>query len=49
MPMALEQLDLSEYDLVISSESGPAKEFCLCRARFTSVTVIPHEIHLEYV
>lgn len=25
MPMALEQLDLSEYDLVISSESGPAK------------------------
>ena len=25
MPMALEQLDLSGYDLVISSESGPAK------------------------
>jgi glycosyltransferase involved in cell wall biosynthesis len=25
MPMALEQLDLGEYDLVISSESGPAK------------------------
>ena len=25
MPMALEGLDLSEYDLVISSESGPAK------------------------
>jgi glycosyltransferase involved in cell wall biosynthesis len=25
MPMALEQLDLSAYDLVISSESGPAK------------------------
>jgi glycosyltransferase involved in cell wall biosynthesis len=25
MPLALEQLDLSEYDLVISSESGPAK------------------------
>jgi glycosyltransferase involved in cell wall biosynthesis len=25
MPMALEQLDLSRYDLVISSESGPAK------------------------
>ncbi|MEO1205503.1 MAG: glycosyltransferase [Pseudomonadota bacterium] len=25
MPMALEQLDLSDYDLVISSESGPAK------------------------
>lgn len=25
MPMALEQLDLRDYDLVISSESGPAK------------------------
>lgn len=25
MPRALEELDLSEYDLVISSESGPAK------------------------
>ncbi len=25
MPIALEQLDLREYDLVISSESGPAK------------------------
>src|SRR5579872_1876092 len=24
-PIALEQFDLSEYDLVISSESGPAK------------------------
>lgn len=25
MPLALEQLDLSEYDLILSSESGPAK------------------------
>ena len=25
MPKALEELDLSEYDLVLSSESGPAK------------------------
>lgn len=25
MPMALEQLDLTDYDLIISSESGPAK------------------------
>ncbi len=25
MPLALEQLDLSDYDLIISSESGPAK------------------------
>lgn len=27
MPLAIEQLDLREYDLVISSESGPAKGF----------------------
>lgn len=27
MPMALDQLDLRDYDLVISSESGPAKGF----------------------
>lgn len=25
MPLALEQLDLSDYDLILSSESGPAK------------------------
>ena len=25
MPLALEQLDLRDYDLIISSESGPAK------------------------
>src|SRR5262245_46371684 len=25
MPMALQQLDLTDYDLIISSESGPAK------------------------
>src|SRR5215470_1822881 len=25
MPIALEQLDLREYDLIISSEAGPAK------------------------
>jgi glycosyltransferase involved in cell wall biosynthesis len=25
MPLALEQLDISDYDLIISSESGPAK------------------------
>ena len=25
MPMALEQFDLREYDLIVSSESGPAK------------------------
>jgi len=27
MPLALEQLDLRDYDLIISSESGPAKGF----------------------
>jgi glycosyltransferase involved in cell wall biosynthesis len=38
MPLALEQLDLREYDLVISSESGPAK----------GVIVAPHATHLCY-
>ncbi|PNU04778.1 glycosyltransferase [Novosphingobium guangzhouense] len=38
MPMALEQLDLSGYDLVISSESGPAK----------GVITSPHAHHLCY-
>lgn len=39
MPFALEQLNLSEYDLVISSESGPAK----------GVIVSPDAMHLCYV
>ena len=30
MPLALEQLDLRGYDLVISSESGPAKGIVDC-------------------
>jgi glycosyltransferase involved in cell wall biosynthesis len=38
MPMALEQLDLRDYDLVISNESGPAK----------GVIVGPHTQHLCY-
>jgi glycosyltransferase involved in cell wall biosynthesis len=38
MPMALEQLDLSAYDLVVSSESGPAK----------GVIVSPHAKHFCY-
>ncbi len=38
MPQALEDLDLSPYDLVISSESGPAK----------GVIVRPDAIHLCY-
>ena len=38
MPMALEQLDLRRYDLVISSESGPAK----------GIIVSPHACHICY-
>lgn len=38
MPMALEQLDLRGYDLIISSESGPAK----------GVIVPPGSLHLCY-
>jgi len=38
MPMALEELDLRGYDLVISSESGPAK----------GVIVAPDAFHLCY-
>jgi glycosyltransferase involved in cell wall biosynthesis len=38
MPLALEQLDLREYDLVISSESGPAK----------GVIVRPDALHVCY-
>jgi glycosyltransferase involved in cell wall biosynthesis len=38
MPLALEQLDLRAYDLVISSESGPAK----------GVIVAPHATHICY-
>lgn len=39
MPMALEELDLRGYDLVISSESGPAK----------GVITAPDAMHLCYV
>jgi glycosyltransferase involved in cell wall biosynthesis len=38
MPMALEQLDLSQYDLILSSESGPAK----------GVIAPPHALHVCY-
>jgi glycosyltransferase involved in cell wall biosynthesis len=38
MPMALEQLDLTGYDLVISSESGPAK----------GVITSPDSLHVCY-
>lgn len=39
MPRALEEIDLSEFDLVISSESGPAK----------GVIVPPHVPHICYI
>jgi glycosyltransferase involved in cell wall biosynthesis len=38
MPLALEQLDLRQYDLVISSEAGPAK----------GVLIAPHATHVCY-
>jgi len=38
MPLALEQLDLRDYDLVISSECGPAK----------GVITTPHTLHVCY-
>jgi glycosyltransferase involved in cell wall biosynthesis len=38
MPMALEELDLGAYDLVISSESGPAK----------GVITVPGALHVCY-
>lgn len=52
MPMALEQLDLSSYDLVISSESGPAKgvitrpdavHICYCHSPMRYVWDMYHE------
>ena len=38
MPLALEQLDLRAYDIVISSESGPAK----------GIITLPHTLHICY-
>ncbi|MBT5032562.1 MAG: glycosyltransferase, partial [Proteobacteria bacterium] len=52
MPIALEQLDLSEYDLIISSESGPAKgvitrpdavHICYCHTPMRYVWDMYHE------
>jgi len=49
MPLALEQLDLRGYDLIISSESGPSKVSLRPRRRFTFATAIPNALHLEHV
>lgn len=38
MPLALEQLDLRDYDIVISSESGPAK----------GIVTLPSTLHVCY-
>ncbi|MFW0755446.1 glycosyltransferase [Pseudomonas sp. H11T01] len=52
MPLALEQLDLTEYDLIISSESGPAKgvitrpdavHICYCHSPMRYVWDMYHE------
>jgi glycosyltransferase involved in cell wall biosynthesis len=52
MPLALEQLDLSGYDLIISSESGPAKgiipppsavHLCYCHSPMRYVWNMFHE------
>lgn len=54
MPLALEQLDLSAYDLVISSESGPAKgvitrpdalHVCYCHTPMRYLWDMYHEYH----
>lgn len=52
MPLALEQLDLSAYDLILSSESGPAKgvitrpdatHICYCHSPMRYVWDMYHE------
>jgi glycosyltransferase involved in cell wall biosynthesis len=54
MPLALEQLDLRGYDLVISSESGPAKgvlvgpmttHVCYCHSPMRYVWDMYHDYH----
>lgn len=56
MPLALEQLDLTRYDLVISSESGPAKgiitapealHVCYCHSPMRYVWDMYHQYRAE--
>ena len=56
MPLALERLDLSDYDLVISSEGGPAKgvlvradalHVCYCHSPMRYLWVMPEEYLAE--
>ena len=55
-PIALEQFDLSEYDLVISAESGPAKgvitsprtcHICFCHSPMRYLWDMYHDYHAE--
>ncbi len=57
MPLALEQLDLRKYDLVISSESGPAKgiltgplttHICFCHSPMRYAWDMYHEYIAEF-
>jgi glycosyltransferase involved in cell wall biosynthesis len=56
MPLALEELDLGEYDLVISSESGPAKgviahpdavHVCYCHSPMRYIWSLYHRYRAE--
>jgi len=56
MPLALEQLDLRDYDLIISSESGPAKgiiarpdapHVCYCHTPMRYIWNMYHEYRSE--
>lgn len=56
MPLALEQIDLSSYDLVISSESGPAKgvipnapamHICYCHSPMRYIWNMYHQYHAK--
>jgi len=49
MPLALEQLDLRGYDLVISSESGRPKHYRAIRCSSRLLLHTPHALHLEHV
>ncbi len=51
MPLALEQIDLRGYDVIISSESGPAKGIIPPPPRRPSHLLLPQPdaLHLEHV
>ena len=50
MPLALEQLDLRDYDLVISNESAPAKGVIVRTARAPPLLLpLAHALYLGHV